>query len=315
MHSAPEAEPLLDDPRHTLTEQVPVLSQHIATLNDRIRELANLAGLDPADLTDYFTSDPSSPEGRRAKEKVHSLAEGFMGSIPARRAMVLEPSRILAQHILSESLLVWGSEKPEEHAQGGLPQNEYERLVNFEKEVFLGRAPEHRGLANSLRERSIRILQFSGWLVDLIEKEASLDLETLSCVGLNLHRMNPAVQVIFFGHMIRNVDDIWWAITDRVKRIIRNLTPIRGPMLVQELAINRWADEIVNEAVRMSRENPDSGPCSAALINEVARMTQAYRVAKHLSTEAHKGLQNAVDEMWEVVSPFSIAQSVLRSFS
>lgn len=314
MRSDPGEDILLDDPRHTLTEQVPILSQHIATLNDRIRELASLAGLDPADLTDYFTSDPSTPEGRRAREKVHSLSEGFMASIPARRAMVLEPSRILSQHILSEALLVWGSEKPEDYARDGLPQDEYQRLVRREHEAFLGRSPQDRGRAKSLHERSIQILQFSGWLVDLIQKEKALSIDSLACAALAHSRMRPAIQIIF-ANRIRSVDDLWWTSMERARRILRNLPPPRGPRIVQEIALNQWADLMVDEAVRWSREDPDSSHCAAELINEMARMTQVYRVTKHLTSEAHQGLQRAIDTAWEVVAPFAAAQSAIRALS
>lgn len=293
---------------------MPILSQHIATLNDRVRELASLAGLDPADLTDYFTSDPSSPEGRRAKEKVHSLAEGFMASIPARRAMVLEPSRILSQHILSESLLIWGSEKPEDYARNGLPQDEYQRLVGVEQNAFLGRTPQDKGLSRSLHERSIQILQFSGWLVDLIQKEKALSIDSLACAALAHSRMKPAIQIIF-ANRIRTVDDIWWTSMERARRILRNLPSPRGPRIVQEIALNQWADLMVQEAVRWSREDPNSGHCAAELINEVARMTQVYRVTKHITTEAHRGLQRAVDAAWGVVAPFAAAQSAIQALS
>lgn len=293
---------------------MPVLAQHISDLTDRVHELCELSGLHPDDLRNYFTSDPLSPEGREAKQKVKELAEGFFGSVDARRALVLEPARILAQHKMAEILLVWGSDRPEEYAGSGIPQEEYDRLAQIEYDIRRGTDRESIGLRRMMQERSIEAVRISGWLGDLISRDKGLRLDMIPCAYIRESRYRPAIQIVF-SNRLRSIDASWWKSIERAVRIVQSFPGLRGPRIVEELMLHRWADLMVEEAVHWARKDPSTDRCAAELINELARMTQSYRITKHISQELAQGVQYVVDSAWSLIAPFTMLQAAIKELS
>lgn len=293
---------------------MPVLAQRIADLTERIYELSELSGISPDELRAYFTSDPLSPEGRAAQKKVKELAEGFLGDMNVRRALVLEPARIYAEYKMTELLLSWGSEKPEEYARNGIPQEEYDRLAAIEEEARRKTDPESVGFTRVIQEKSIVAIRLSGWLGDLIQRDKGLTLEGAVCSFIRESKYRPAIQIVFTNRF-RTMDQSWWASIERARRIIQLFPELRGPRMVEEYIVSRLADAMVEEARRFAERDPSTERCVVELITELARMTESYRLTRQLFSELGQSIQNVVDTSWNLLGPLAMLQAAIKALN
>lgn len=286
-------------------------SQRIDELTQRIGELLDSTDASHQLVTDYYTTDPLSEEGRKARQEIRAIAGGFRGDPNVRRALILEPMRLLAQQNITSALQVWGCDDPEQYGRTGLPQELFDRLAANEQTLVESTAHEAHGRLARIDMWSKRLSGLVNLIGDIQRKE--LSLESFDHVIPNFSSTIRNQIKVVVGQRMREIESAYWDALRRARQAVWSVPKLVGPAAIRENAVYEWADELVKAAEAWVEENPDAEAYAAEIVHCLGVLVKSQRRIWDVANEADQAVATMLNHALDAMDPFLRLQGLIAS--
>lgn len=288
------------------------ISQHIAGLTERIGGLLQNTAVSHDTITDFYTEDPLSEKGRMARREIEAAAGGFRGDPNLRRALILEPMRIVAQDAMTGALQVWGCDDPEYYGRTGLPQDLYQQLAENELTLAERSWYEYSGRLQRIDQWAKRLHNLASLIQEI--QNGELSLESLDTVSPGLvDQFRNQIRLII-GQRMRAVDQIYWESLRRVQMSLASVPRLAGPAAIRENLVYEWADKLVQAAEKWVEEIPEAEPHAAEIVYALGWLVKEQRRLWSTVTEADQAIATVLGHALDAMKPFLRLQALMASF-